>query len=965
MKRITLPDRKARRGDVNHRRGNGVLFAHSWKDLVEYLGRRSRDSSAHARSICHEELRVGSLQILLLVAATAIAQADPAQKSSVAPKAIAIAVQQLGSSNFDVRQRASAFLWQAGRASERALQRAAEGKDPEIRLRAKAILEDFQFGVFADTPDEVAALVRQFRRARGKNRDALWARILSVGSVETLVAITNKETVPTRRRQVLERLEREGQIEDAVTLAERWREDYSDDKDRTRFDEFVLRQVPYFLARQRYDKSDSLLEQSATDGRGIRNWAAFLFLRGGLDAKIEELRRQVASDVADSSKLADTRTKLVHMLRVNGDEDGALEVARELAASDGDLLQGLLFDQRAWGELAERQRELLAADYEDIEVLGFATAYNRLAGNTVEFDRHITAIRGYAESRVSGDRVEHCREALFLNGFTNEAIKLLARENAADAFNVQIMRNQYADAFEVAGIGRTRESRDAWLRKVLAKPDGSKNWQNNFRIAVQLARILATAGEKHESVETFERLANSIKSKRDGTQMRELAEAELRVKMFDEAFEHAAQAFEKDRNAASVTLLFTNHRTSSKTWWDVYSALEPTETTRLRLDRVRNLFYQRKRHDEVVEQISAVHRRVAALEAKHASRTKWLNSIGETYLLHKEKELARECFTAIAEVHSPAAIRLADMLAAQEEWTDAAKWYDMAWQREHQPYALYLYGEMLSKSGDEKAGNESKQLARLIPLAGASRYDELASHLAQRGLTDAAQREYELLRRCSTWSELQMFNAIASLSQSVSAEDPLRAAAYSEQRMLNCLQELWHFTDQGSYVRIPLEVHHTRAKGLLKMERISEAIDELRICQRIWPAELNIPEVFVPQLDKLWQTEAADELFKRSYELIDETCGIFPNSALHHNNAAWLAAKCNRRLDDALIHVNRAIELTPDEAQYIDTLGEVYFKQGKINLAIDCAKQCIELQPDMSFYKEQLTRFQAAMPQPE
>ena len=151
----------------------------------------------------------------------------------------------------------------------------------------------------------------------------------------------------------------------------------------------------------------------------------------------------------------------------------------------------------------------------------------------------------------------------------------------------------------------------------------------------------------------------------------------------------------------------------------------------------------------------------------------------------------------------------------------------------------------------------------------------------------------------------------------------------------------------------------------MNQHRIEEAISELRMCQQIWPADLSIAEAFVPQLDEVGRTETADELFSRAYGFVDETCGIFPNSALHHNNAAWLAAKCKRRLDDAVVHVNRAIELVPNEAQYIDTLGEVYFQQGKTDLAIDCAKQCVELAPDTAFYQEQLTRFQAAKGQPE
>jgi hypothetical protein len=43
----------------------------------------------------------------------------------------------------------------------------------------------------------------------------------------------------------------------------------------------------------------------------------------------------------------------------------------------------------------------------------------------------------------------------------------------------------------------------------------------------------------------------------------------------------------------------------------------------------------------------------------------------------------------------------------------------------------------------------------------------------------------------------------------------------------------------------------------------------------------------------------------------------------------------------------------------------VYFQQGQTDLAIACAKRCVELEPNTAFYKEQLTRFQAARQQPE
>jgi tetratricopeptide (TPR) repeat protein len=207
-----------------------------------------------------------------------------------------------------------------------------------------------------------------------------------------------------------------------------------------------------------------------------------------------------------------------------------------------------------------------------------------------------------------------------------------------------------------------------------------------------------------------------------------------------------------------------------------------------------------------------------------------------------------------------------------------------------------------------------------------------------------------------------MFHAVGALGDAASADDPLKAAGFWEQRMLNCLQENWFFTDQTSYVRIPHLVHRSRAKGLLAQGNASDAILEVRHCQQMWPGELNVVEECIPLLDASGRKADADELFDSAYSRIEKTCRLFPNSALHHNNLAWLSAKCQRRLDEALVHVQRALELAPDSAQYIDTLAEVHFQRGEIAKAIEQAKRCIEIEPDTEFYQKQLERFSAAMP---
>ena len=59
-----------------------------------------------------------------------------------------------------------------------------------------------------------------------------------------------------------------------------------------------------------------------------------------------------------------------------------------------------------------------------------------------------------------------------------------------------------------------------------------------------------------------------------------------------------------------------------------------------------------------------------------------------------------------------------------------------------------------------------------------------------------------------------------------------------------------------------------------------------------------------------------------------------------------MAARCNRRLDDALRYSRRAVELAPDQPSYIDTLGEVHFRRRDFDEAVRCAERCLELDPD-------------------
>jgi tetratricopeptide (TPR) repeat protein len=66
---------------------------------------------------------------------------------------------------------------------------------------------------------------------------------------------------------------------------------------------------------------------------------------------------------------------------------------------------------------------------------------------------------------------------------------------------------------------------------------------------------------------------------------------------------------------------------------------------------------------------------------------------------------------------------------------------------------------------------------------------------------------------------------------------------------------------------------------------------------------------------------------------------------------------CRRDLDDALKHSQKAVELEPKAAGYLDTLAEIHFRKGNREKAVELMKKCIEFEPANSYFKKQLVRF--------
>ena len=95
------------------------------------------------------------------------------------------------------------------------------------------------------------------------------------------------------------------------------------------------------------------------------------------------------------------------------------------------------------------------------------------------------------------------------------------------------------------------------------------------------------------------------------------------------------------------------------------------------------------------------------------------------------------------------------------------------------------------------------------------------------------------------------------------------------------------------------------------------------------------------------QYETANEIFNKAIKMSPEY-----HNAMNYLGYMW--ADINRNLDEAAKHIIRANELSPDNASYVDSLGWLYFRQGKFTEALAELRRAAELikdEPDSTIHE--------------
>ncbi|MDE0330281.1 MAG: tetratricopeptide repeat protein [Nitrospinae bacterium] len=106
----------------------------------------------------------------------------------------------------------------------------------------------------------------------------------------------------------------------------------------------------------------------------------------------------------------------------------------------------------------------------------------------------------------------------------------------------------------------------------------------------------------------------------------------------------------------------------------------------------------------------------------------------------------------------------------------------------------------------------------------------------------------------------------------------------------------------------------------------------------------------------LWETGQTEESKKMFFQVLE----IDKDSAPALNRLAWFHRRDKESLDHAIKLSKRSLEIQPDTPAYLDTLAELYYRNGESVKALPLIQRAIELDPGSRYFRLQLEKFKRA-----
>jgi tetratricopeptide (TPR) repeat protein len=170
-----------------------------------------------------------------------------------------------------------------------------------------------------------------------------------------------------------------------------------------------------------------------------------------------------------------------------------------------------------------------------------------------------------------------------------------------------------------------------------------------------------------------------------------------------------------------------------------------------------------------------------------------------------------------------------------------------------------------------------------------------------------------------------------------------------------------------------------RAKAKIASGELETAKPDLREAVQLYPENIDVAiTMWKHRDDEAWNREGDQRIAEAIERFREALPRLERKSRLNHNRHefatnlqlytialntyAWLLACTERELEAALEASQRACQLQPNNAAYLDTLARCYFQSGQIDEAVRIQKKAVAIEPFSREIIRTLEEYQAALP---
>lgn len=848
----------------------------------------------------------------------AVALAAPPSESEIAGWIAA-----LGDARYSVREQAQQKLWQAGPAAESAVRRAAAGSDPETVRRARRLVEQYDWGVYASTPPAVVAQIARFRGGDDEARQQALRELVRLGEPgwPTLGRIAARTTQPVEKAF----------IGDTIANA-------------------VRDQLPNYLKNRDFPAAERLLLAclEADTGLTLDHYVAVLLMSGRLAEARADWAARLARGDAPAVDVA------FALARAAGDHAAARKIADDSRRPE--LIEQALWDASDWAALAKLD-PVAGADRPQSQA--YATALKaycvRRAGDPAAARKLLDDL-AKQEQTPDGlhDRLVAAQALLLLERPDDAVTLLTSLGQRAFAFDVRFARGEYTAALALGERPVTEE--------VASRQSGAR---------LPIARTLALLGKTEAAREQFAALASEATAPVDATAVAELVKAMSGFGMADDArkvvgqyldtIDHQAVTEGIDLTATVLTALVPKNGEAAAAWYRFWRERQPGESGADRVGRVLAIFAPGSAAGELSDADIAAFSATIPEEPVGAF-ARGRQALGAALIASGRVDAGRAEYRRAAERANlaPTWLKLGDAERAVRRPADAADAFARAAQRApNRPLILYLQAASLREAGRAAEAAELADQAFRVSGGEFSSRAELASDLRRRGLFAEARREEQFILQAIGERASYAVNALDHAARDAAAAgDHARAAELAERMIGDVLRFGLSFVDQSGSLVASHRVRLLRARAAIDAGDAALALDHARAAQALLPRDIGVPQHVGRGLRRLGKNAEADALYDRAAGLYRAALAEFPDSPLLNNDAAWCAACCRRDLDAAVEWARKATKISPQSSGYFDTLAEVHHQRGERPAALAAIRAAIALDPASPYLRGQLRRIE-------